>query len=101
MAVMWPILLFDKYSWKMRKTILFLAAALVGTSAITARQMTIDNKLRYAGKIVESFYVDSINSDSIAEEAIRAAVKDYYDRQGIAYNPKDFPDCGSCEGCHG
>ena len=75
MAVMWLILLFDKYSCKMRKTILFLAAALVGTSAITARQMTIDNKLRYAGKIVESFYVDSINSDSIAEEAIRAMLK--------------------------
>ena len=37
----------------------------------------------------------------LAEEAIRAAVKDYYDRQGIAYDPKDFPDCGSCEGCHG
>jgi nitrogen fixation NifU-like protein len=37
----------------------------------------------------------------LAEEAIRAAVKDYYDRQGIAYDPKDFPDYGSCEGCHG
>ena len=37
----------------------------------------------------------------LAEEAIRAAVKDYYDRQGIAYAPKDFPDCGPCEGCHG
>ena len=37
----------------------------------------------------------------LAEEAIRAAVKDYYDRQGIAYDPKDFPGCGSCEGCHG
>ena len=37
----------------------------------------------------------------LAEEAIRAAVKDYYDRQRIAYDPKDFPVCGSCEGCHG
>ena len=37
----------------------------------------------------------------LAEEAIRAAVKDYYDRQGIAYDPKDFPDCGSCDCCHG
>ena len=37
----------------------------------------------------------------LAEEAIRTAVKDYYDRQGIAYDPKDFPGCGSCEGCHG
>ena len=37
----------------------------------------------------------------LAEEAIRAAVKDYYDRQGIACDPKDFPDCNSCESCHG
>lgn len=37
----------------------------------------------------------------LAEEAIRAAVKDYYDRRGIDYDSKDFPDCGSCEGCHG
>ena len=37
----------------------------------------------------------------LAEEAIQAAVKDYYDRQGIAYDPKEFPDCGSCAGCHG
>lgn len=36
----------------------------------------------------------------LAEEAIRAAVKDYYDRHGIAYDPKDFPGCGSCESCH-
>ena len=35
----------------------------------------------------------------LAEEAIRAAVKDYYDRQGLPCSPKDFPDCGSCEGC--
>ena len=26
----------------------------------------------------------------LAEEAVRAAVKDYYDRKGIAYNPEDF-----------
>ena len=39
--------------------------------------------------------------DGLPEEAIRAAVKDYYDRQGIAYDPKDFPDCGSCDCCHG
>lgn len=36
----------------------------------------------------------------LAEEAIRAAVKDYYDRSGIPYDPKDFPECASCESCH-
>ena len=36
----------------------------------------------------------------LAEEAIKAALKDYYDRSGIPYDPAQFPDCGSCEGCH-
>ena len=35
----------------------------------------------------------------LAEEAIKSAVKDYYDRSGIAYDHSQFPDCGSCEGC--
>lgn len=28
----------------------------------------------------------------LAEEAIRAAVKDYYDKNNISYDPKDFPE---------
>ena len=28
----------------------------------------------------------------LAEEAIRAAIKDYYDRNGIAYDKAQFPD---------
>jgi len=35
----------------------------------------------------------------LAEEAIKAAVKDYYDRNGIAYDHNLFPDCENCEGC--
>ena len=35
----------------------------------------------------------------LAEEAVKAALKDYYDKQGIPYDPKQFPDI-SCEGCH-
>ena len=27
----------------------------------------------------------------LAEQAIRAAIKDYYDKNGIAYDPADFP----------
>ena len=36
----------------------------------------------------------------LAEEAVKAAVKDYYDRNGIAYDHNQFPDCESCESCH-
>ena len=35
----------------------------------------------------------------LAEEAIKSAVKDYYDRNGIAYDHSQVPDCESCEGC--
>ena len=35
----------------------------------------------------------------LAEEAIKSAVKDYYDRSGIAYDHAKFPDCESCESC--
>ena len=36
----------------------------------------------------------------LAEEAIKSAVKDYYDRNGIPYDHSQFPDCESCGHCH-
>ncbi len=35
----------------------------------------------------------------LAEEAVRAAVKDYYDKHGIAYDPRQFKDF-DCAACH-
>ena len=35
----------------------------------------------------------------LAEEAIKLAMKDYYDRNGIAYDASQFPDCEGCEHC--
>lgn len=35
----------------------------------------------------------------LAEEAIKAALKDYYDKNGIEYDRSQFPDCESCEHC--
>ena len=40
-----------------------------------------------------------IHCSVLAEEAIRAAVQDYYDKNGIPYDKKDFPE-PSCESCH-
>ncbi len=33
----------------------------------------------------------------LAEEAVKAAVKDYYDRNGIAYDPELFKNVENCE----
>ena len=35
----------------------------------------------------------------LAEEAIKSAIKDYYDKNGISYNKNLFPDCEHCESC--
>ncbi len=34
----------------------------------------------------------------LAEESIKAAVKNYYDRNNIPYDHSKFPDCDHCEG---
>ena len=40
-----------------------------------------------------------IHCSVLAEEAVRAAVKDYYDKNGIAYDPEKF-QIHDCEHCH-
>ena len=35
----------------------------------------------------------------LAEEAVKSAIKDYYDRNGIPYDHARFPDSEGCEGC--
>jgi len=35
----------------------------------------------------------------LAEEAIKKALKDYYDRHGIAYDPARFPEEDTCAHC--
>lgn len=41
-----------------------------------------------------------IHCSVLAEEAVKAAVKDYYDKNGISYDPKQFCS-GNCAACHG
>ena len=36
----------------------------------------------------------------LAEEAIKRAVKDYYDKNGIEYDKSKFPPDEECEHCH-
>ncbi len=35
----------------------------------------------------------------LAEEAIKAAIQDYYEKHGIDYDRSQFPDCESCGHC--
>lgn len=40
-----------------------------------------------------------VHCSVLAEEAVKAAVKDYYDKNGIAYDSRLFPDGPSCAHC--
>ena len=46
--------------------------------------------------------VHKIHCSVLAEEAIKLALKDYYDKNGIAYDEGLFPNCDCCDhACHG
>ena len=42
-----------------------------------------------------------IHCSVLAEEAVQAAVKDYYDKNGIEYDPSLFRTVHNCEACEG
>ena len=42
-----------------------------------------------------------IHCSVLAEEAIKKALQDYYEKNGIEYDHKQFPNCESCSHCCG
>ena len=41
-----------------------------------------------------------VHCSVLAEEAIKSALKDYYEKNGIPYDKSQFPDCENCAHCH-
>lgn len=69
-------------------------------SSSMATEMIMGKPLSEAMKLTNKAIVEAldglpphkIHCSVLAEEAIRGAVKDYYNRNGIAYDPALFPD---------
>lgn len=59
--------------------------------------MALTNKA--VAEALDGLPAHKLHCSVLAEEAIKAALKDYYDRHGIACDPARFPDCSHCEGC--
>ena len=59
--------------------------------------MQLTNKA--VAEALDGLPAHKIHCSVLAEEAIKAALKDYYDRNGIAYDATQFPDCAHCDGC--
>ena len=69
---------------------------IMGKSIFEAMELT--NKA--VAEALDGLPAHKLHCSVLAEEAIKSAVKDYYDRNGIAYDAKQFPDCEHCEHCH-
>ena len=67
-----------------------------GKSIHEALQLT--NKA--VAEALDGLPAHKLHCSVLAEEAIKSALKDYYDRNGIEYDHKLFPDCENCGHCH-
>ena len=81
-------------------------ASAIATSSI-ATDMIKGQPLSEALKLTNKAVVEAldglpavkIHCSVLAEQAIKAAVKDYYDKNGIEYDKSEFPDCENCAHC--
>ena len=71
-----------------------IATSSMATELIKGK--SVDEALELSNKAVvealDGLPAYKLHCSVLAEEAVRAAVKDYYDRKGIAYNPEDFKE---------
>ncbi len=81
------------------------ASAIASSSMATEliKGKTIDEALAVTNKQVvdelDGLPAHKLHCSVLAEEAIKSAVKDYYDKNSIEYDRSKFPECEDCESC--
>ena len=62
-----------------------------------SQALTLTNKA--VADALDGLPAHKLHCSVLAEEAIKSAIKDYYDKNGIEYDHSQFPDCESCGHC--
>ena len=79
-----------------------IASSSMATELIKGKK--VSEALEFTNKAVvealDGLPPQKVHCSVLAEEAIKMALKDYYDKNGIAYDCSVFPSCDSCEHCH-
>lgn len=79
-----------------------IASSSMATEMIKGKPL--DQALQLTNKAVaealDGLPAHKMHCSVLAEEAIKAAVKDYYDRNGIEYDAEQFKNVGGCSSCH-
>ena len=68
-----------------------------GCGSAIHEAMDLTNKA--VAEALDGLPAHKLHCSVLAEEAIKNALKDYFDRNGIPYDAKQFPDCEHCEHC--
>ncbi len=78
-----------------------IASASMATEMIKGKPL--DEALSLTNKAVvealDGLPAHKLHCSVLAEEVIKKALQDYYERNGIEYDRSLFPDCESCEHC--
>ena len=86
--------------------ITFGCGSAIATSSIATEMIkgqTLEDALTLSNRAVvealDGLPANKVHCSVLAEQAVKAAIKDYYDKNGIAYNAKQLCT-GDCHACH-
>ena len=78
-----------------------IASSSMATEMIMGKSIHDAMKLtnKAVAEALDGLPLHKMHCSVLAEEAIKNALKDYFDKNNIPYNEKDFPDCEHCAHC--
>ena len=78
-----------------------IASSSMATEMIMGKSIHEAMKLtnKAVAEALDGLPLHKMHCSVLAEEAIKKALKDYFDKNQIPYDEKDFPDCEHCAHC--
>ena len=78
-----------------------IASSSMATEMIMGKSIHEAMKLtnKAVAEALDGLPLHKMHCSVLAEEAIKGALKNYYDKNNIPYDEKDFPDCEHCAHC--
>lgn len=78
-----------------------IASSSMATELIKGKPVSEAMKLtnKAVAEALDGLPSHKLHCSVLAEEAIKKALQDYYEKNGVEYDRTEFPDCGSCGHC--
>ena len=79
-----------------------IASSSMATEMIMGK--SVDEAMELTNKAVaealDGLPAHKMHCSVLAEEAIKSALRDYFEKNNIPYDKTQFPDCANCAHCH-